>query len=180
LDEIEGKWVAKLTIPYNPELPPRGHSAFGFTPRLIRRSIMDFRLGREVETRPNIEFSAALPLEYLDRWVAVNDIFADDVSLHQVVQWRDGHVSFGLLQPVYDGEAPSQEAINEYFLAEGWTWVADPTREHTLYYNYAFQVMAIDAVPRNCREKDGYLMPFDVILCRPDAELERFLEIYPD
>lgn len=39
--------------------------------------------------------------------------------------------------------------------------------------------MAIDAERRNCYVTDGELQPFDVILCRPDEEMEKFLQIYP-
>jgi hypothetical protein len=40
--------------------------------------------------------------------------------------------------------------------------------------------MAIDAELRNCYVTDGGLQPFDVILCVPDENLERFLKIYPE
>ncbi len=33
-------------------------------------------------------------------------------------------------------------------------------------------------LPRNCYLKDGDLIPFDVILCRPDEELDVFLRLY--
>jgi hypothetical protein len=130
--------------------------------------------------RQSVEFVPATPLEYLDRWCLANEVFGDQVQLRSVVRWRCGHVSFGIAQPYYDGEPAPQVLINEFFLAEGWTLVRDPTREHILFYNYAFQVLAIDAVRRNCFYRDGYLMPFDVILCRPDPELEAVLELYPD
>jgi hypothetical protein len=39
--------------------------------------------------------------------------------------------------------------------------------------------LAIDALPRNCYVHDGDFLPFDVILCRPSDELERFLALYP-
>jgi hypothetical protein len=35
-----------------------------------------------------------------------------------------------------------------------------------------------DALPRNGYLKDGDLLPFDVILCQPDEELEAFLRLY--
>ena len=41
-------------------------------------------------------------------------------------------------------------------------------------------LLAIDALPRNCYIREGALQPFDVILCRPDAEMERHLALYPD
>lgn len=50
--------------------------------------------------------------------------------------------------------------------------------QHSLFLKYAFQTLAIDALPRNCYLKDGDLLPFDVILCHPDEELEAFLRLY--
>lgn len=49
---------------------------------------------------------------------------------------------------------------------------------HLLFYNYAFEVLAIDALPRNCYIKDGNLLPFDVILCHPNSALQDFLKPY--
>jgi hypothetical protein len=65
-----------------------------------------------------------------------------------------------------------------YFRAAGWTRLNDPSG-HLVFYNYAYQVRAIDAAGRNCYLTDGELQPFDVILCRPGPELEEFLRIYP-
>lgn len=33
-------------------------------------------------------------------------------------------------------------------------------------------------MPRNCYVHDGQLHPFEVILCHPTEELERFLKLY--
>jgi hypothetical protein len=49
-----------------------------------------------------------------------------------------------------------------------------------IFFNYALDIMAIDAERRNCYLTDGQLPPFDVILCRPDEEMQAFLGIYPD
>jgi len=50
--------------------------------------------------------------------------------------------------------------------------------KHSLFFNYAIQTLAIDDLPRNCYLKDGDLLPFDVILCQLDEELEAFLRLY--
>lgn len=103
------------------------------------------------------------------------------MRLTSVIKWSDGQVSFGIHQPQYHGEPASPRDIDRYFEASGWTCIADPGGSgHILYYNYAFQVLAIDALPRNCYLHEGALLPFDVILCQPDAELEKYLRLYPD
>lgn len=48
----------------------------------------------------------------------------------------------------------------------------------SLFFNDAFQTLAIDALPRNGYLKDGDLLPFDVVLCQPDEELEAVLRLH--
>lgn len=125
-----------------------------------------------------IEFFPATPLEYLERWIAANDAFGDDVKLTAVIKWADGQVPFAISQPQYHGEPATPRKI-EAFEASGWRCFIDPSR-HILFYNYAFHVLAIGTLPRNCHLHDGNLLPFDVILCHPDPELEKLLLLYPD
>ena len=121
------------------------------------------------------------PLEYLDRWVRANEVFGDDVRLTSVIQWADGNVSFAISQPQYHGEPAEPRDIERHFRAAGWTPIHDPTGQHRLFYNYAYQTLAIDAYPRNCyiNIAEDLLLPFDVILCQPGDELEVFLKLYP-
>lgn len=111
--------------------------------------------------------------------MAANDVFEDDVRLNSVVEWADGRISFAISQPQYHGKRASDREIESYFTQAGWTRILDRTG-HLLFFNYAFNVLAIDALPRNCYIKDGQLLPFDVILCRPETELEDFLRLYPE
>lgn len=166
-----GDWMAKITIP----------PAFGLVPRLVSHPNVNLRNDPSVAAfRHTIEFLPATPLEYIERWIAANAVFEDSVKLTSVVQWGDGQISFGIQQPQYHGVPASPTEIDRYFEASGWTHLSDPGGTgHVLYYNYAFQVLAIDALPRNCYTRDGNLLPFDVILCHPDDELEKFLRIYP-
>ena len=48
-----------------------------------------------------------------------------------------------------------------------------------LFYNYAYQVLAIDALPRNCYLNENGHQPFDVILCHPSEAIDYFLGLYP-
>lgn len=121
----------------------------------------------------------ATPLEYLERWSLSNEVFGDDVQLASLVEWPDGSLSFGVTQPQYHGAPAHPRDIERFFREAGWTRLTDPSG-HLVFYNYAFQVIAIDAVGRNCYLTNGELQPFDVILCHPGPELEKFLRIYPE
>ncbi|MDB6134053.1 MAG: hypothetical protein JWM59_2296 [Verrucomicrobiales bacterium] len=101
------------------------------------------------------------------------------MKITAVVAWADGGVSFAISQPQYHGEPASEREIERYFASASWTPISDPGGQHALFYHYAFETLAIDALPRNCYLKDGGLLPFDVILCRPDEELETYLKLYP-
>lgn len=153
-------------------LPPK----FGLIPKVITHPVPNLR--GEPGTRKAIEFIHATPMEYLERWIAANEVFGDDVKLTAVVRWADGQVSFAISQPQYHGEPATEREIEQHFIASGWTRIVDPTGQHLLFFNHAFQTLAIDALPRNCYLKDGDLLPFDVILCQPDEELETYLGIY--
>jgi hypothetical protein len=161
--------VGKTTVP----------PAFGLVPELRRHSLAvlrpDARAPRQMDA---IEFVPATPLEYLARWLASNEVFGDDVRLVSVIRWADGMVSFGITQPQYHGVPAEPREIDAFFNEAGWTRLNDPSG-HTVFFNYAFGVLAIDAERRNCYLNEGGLQPFDVILCKPDEGLERYLKIYP-
>ena len=159
--------VGKITVP----------PAFGLVPVVRRWPIVNLHSDTTGNFREAIEFDQATPLEYLDRWSANNQIFSDDVKLRSVIRWRDGAVSFSITQPQYPKQAASHWEIERYFEQSGWTRIAN--EGHTIFFNYAHQTLAIDALPRNCYMSEHGLQPFDVILCHPSAELETFLRLYP-
>lgn len=163
--------IGKLTIP----------PAFGLIPRVVSHPVINLREDTSLPAfRRAIEFLPATPLEYLERWIAANEVFEDDVRLTSVVEWADGQVSFGISQPQYHGEPAPHRDIDRFFEASGWTRITDPGGSgHGLFFNYAFGVLAIDALSRNCYLHENALLPFDVILCKPDEELEAFLGLYP-
>ena len=96
-----------------------------------------------------------------------------------MIEWSDGALSFGITQPQYHGKPAEPRDIESGFQSAGWTRLKDPSG-HLVFFNYAFEIMAIDAERRNCYLTDGQLQPFDVILCRPSEEIQAFLKIYPD
>lgn len=148
--------MAKITV----------RPGFGLVPIVLEFQKVDLRndCGR-VGIDRKIEFERATPLEYLERWCCANEVFGDSVRLASVIEWADGMVSFAILQPQYDGSIPSPEDIHGYFDRYGWTWLKRE-RNRSIYFNYAFGVLAIDALPRNCYVSNGELLPFNVILCR--------------
>lgn len=177
-------WIgSEHLVEYSPDdgcyhkttVPP----AFGLTPTVVSHPKIDLRKnGSDPGNEEAIEFVAATPLEYLERWIHSNELFGDDIRLASVVEWPDGALSFGITQPQYHGVPADPREIETFFLRAGWERLKDPSG-HLVFFNYAFGVIAIDAERRNCYVTDGELQPFDVILCRPDPALERFLGIYP-
>ncbi len=72
-DEEIGRMV-KIT------LPPK----FGLIPKVLTHAVPNVR--GEPGTRKAIEFIHATPLEYLERWIAANEVFGDDVKLASIVR----------------------------------------------------------------------------------------------
>ncbi|HEX2749505.1 MAG TPA: hypothetical protein VHM91_15965 [Verrucomicrobiales bacterium] len=164
--------VGKITIP----------GAFGLIPQVLDFPAVNLRGDPSAPTtRRALEFVPAGPIEYLSRWIDANALFKDDVKLVSVIEWADERLSFGITQPQYNGEPATVREIETFFEAAGWTHIPDPagTDGHLLFFNYAWNVLAIDALPRNCFVREGQLLPFDVILCRPDPAMEEFLSLHP-
>ncbi|MDZ4401368.1 hypothetical protein [Prosthecobacter sp.] len=160
--------MIKITV------PPK----FGLIPAVISVPQVNLRDDPAIPPfRKDIGIVHAAPLEYLERWLAANAVFEDDVRLTSVIEWSDGKISFAISQPQYHGEPATDREIEHFFTEAGWTRIPDDSG-HLLFFNYAFNVLAIDALPRNCYIKDGNLLPFDVILCHPDESLQDFLKLY--
>lgn len=167
-DDEAGR-VIKITV------PPK----FGLIPDVISVPQVNLRDDPAIPPfRNETGIVHATPVEYLERWRAANEVFGDDVRLTSVIQWSDGMVSFAISQPQYHGEPATDREIEHFFTAAGWTRIPD-TAGHVLFFNYAFNVLAIDALPRNCYIRDGQLQPFDVILCHPKDDLQNHLRLYP-
>jgi hypothetical protein len=166
-DEQANRW-SKVTIPPH----------FGLTPALVSTPSANLRADPSAPSfKTQIEFVPATPLEYLDRCLNANDVFGDDVQLASIIEWPDSSISLGTTQPHYSGTPASHRQIEDYFVLNHWRHLPDASG-HLLFFNYAFGVLAIDAVPRNCYILGQQLQPFDVILCRPDDAMQDFLGIY--
>ncbi len=139
LNEDTGRLV-KITVP----------PSFGLVPAIVSSPRANLRDDPAIpEIHRQIEFIPATPLEYLQRWLIANEVFEDDVSLKSVIEWEDGAVSFSIDQPQYDGALPTQDEINAFLTASGWMSLPNAFG-HALFYRYDFDVLAIDALPRNC------------------------------
>lgn len=106
----ESDRVIKITI------PPK----FGLIPQVITHAVPNLR--GEPGIRHAIEFAHATPLEYLERWIAANDVFGDDVKLTSVVQWADGQV---LLELLIESLGRYQQKLTNRMLPavdELWKW----------------------------------------------------------
>lgn len=167
-DDEAGR-VIKVTV------PPK----FGLIPAVISLAQVNLRNDPTIPPfRNELGIVHATPLQYLERWMAVNEVFEDDVHLTSVIEWSDGQISFAISQPQYHGEPATHREIESFFTAAGWMRILDDSG-HLLFFNYAFNVLAIDALPRNCYIKDDNLLPFDVILCHPDESIQDFLKLFP-
>lgn len=152
---------------------------FGFVPFIRYSTVVDLRNPRHVPSaREALEFRRATPLEYLARWMDANELFNDNIRLTSVILWEDGAVSFSIAQPQYHGTPAHASEIEAWFGNAGWARIPD-SAGHQVFYNYNWQVLALDVEPRNCYINEGLLLPFDVILCRPDEALSRHLGLYP-
>ncbi|RYD36360.1 MAG: hypothetical protein EOP86_06170 [Verrucomicrobiaceae bacterium] len=152
---------------------------FGLIPYVRSSPIIDLRNpGAAPVMRETVEFTVATPLEYLERWLDANELFSDNVRLVSVIQWGNGQVSFSITQPQYHGVPAHPQAITDFFLRAGWTSIPNQGG-HSIFYNYNWQVLAIDVEPRNCYFNQGYLLPFDPILHRPGEALKDHLGLYP-
>lgn len=164
---VDSGLVVKTTIP----------PGFGLTPFLNRIKSTSADPNEKISYREAIEFRPATPLEYLNRWIANNEVFGDDVRVVSVIRWKCGAVSLGITQPQYSGTPADDREIADYFQAAGWILLNDPSG-HLVFFHYGYQLMAIDAASRNCFLDSEGIQPFDVILCAPSEEIEKFLEIY--
>jgi len=167
LDEARSR-VLKVTIP----------PGFGLVPCVTASTAINLRSSPgDSAVRKQLELIPATPLEYLNRWILANEVFQDDVRIESVVLWADGLVSISISQPQYHGIPATPREIESCFKEDGWV-VCSTETSGTVFYNYAHNTLAVDALPRNCYMNSGHILPFDVILHRPTPELEGFLKLY--
>jgi len=151
------------------------NGGFGLIPRLNTYIRHDLE-SREETVIKQIEFYPASVLEYLERWILCNELFNDNVELLHIIEWGDRSVSLVISQPYYFGDVLPVEEIQKVFVSKGWEQIHIDGR--SIFYNFAYNVIALDLEPRNCYMGTNGLQPFDVILSRPNEELEKYLGIF--
>ena len=157
--------LIKITLP---------NGGFGLIPKVTRHRKVDLR--SDIESfYEQIEFLDATPLEYLDRWILCNELFNDSADVERVIQWDDTSVSIMLTQPYYMGEVITHDEIHAAFIEQGWEAIYKDGR--AVFYNYAYDAIALDLEPRNCYMAETGLQPFDLILSHPDDEMRMHLGI---
>ncbi len=123
----------------------------------------------------------ATPLEYFERWLLQNSLFGDGVRLEGVAEEETGLVVL-ISQPNITGEAATPEEI-ETFMRQLWF---KPLGELGLggpgalgFYRDLDEVAAFDAHAGNfVKDRDGVILPIDLILVRADAAMQSALQAF--
>ena len=98
-----------------------------------------------------------------------NTLFKDRVRIIGAVRYPQG-MSVLSTQPFYAGERTEQPIIDIWFEARGWQRL---TTRDGAFYHKVLDLMILDALPRNVLTlKSGDLMPFDVVIVKPDEMLK--------
>ena len=161
----DGKSLLKLTLP---------QTGFGLIPKVTLHRRLDIRSNEETFYK-QVEFLGATPLEYLDRWILCNELFNDAVDVQRIIQWADLSISVMISQPYYMGEIISTNEIHQAFRDKSWESIYKDGR--AIFYNYAYDAIALDLEPRNCYMAKTGLQPFDLIVSHPDEEMRDYLGI---
>ena len=129
----------------------------------------------------DLDLTAALPLEYLERLLLQNRLFGDDVRL-QGLAFEEGKMVIITSQPVLIGYPVEEEDIAGY-LAKLWF---KPLRGLHLgrpgalsFYRDLDEVAAFDAHPGNfVKDAEGIVLPIDLILLHASEALQEALNRY--
>ena len=123
----------------------------------------------------------ATPLEYLERLLLQNTLFGDHVNLVGIAAEPGGLVMISS-QPNLTGGAVSGEEIVEFMRRLSFQPLPGLSLGNPgalAFYRDVDQVAAFDAHPANfVKDKDGTILPIDLILVRADPELEATLVRY--
>lgn len=126
--------------------------------------------------RPSVTASLVdgTPIDYLLRIGWQNEHFGDDIRVLGVAQFPQG-VSILTTQPFYRGERTEQALIDSFFEERGWKMMS---WKPGAYFHAELDLLALDALPRNVLTLQGdELMPFDVVMVKPEEMLKSKLEI---
>ena len=121
----------------------------------------------------NGEPAAALPSEYLLRWIHHNELFGDDVQFEGIVENPSG-ISLVVSQQWVTGAPPTAEQIADHMTELGFTRVG----EGDDYYRAADQIAVLDCHELNfILGIDGEVYAIDVIPITADTAVKTALEV---
>ncbi|MEO6787520.1 MAG: hypothetical protein ABI318_15425 [Chthoniobacteraceae bacterium] len=122
------------------------------------------------------EGAAATPLEYLERLSWQNELFGDDIRIEGVA-FDESQLEIVTTQPWIVASAsqpsPTQAEIDAYFFDLGFR-KAELVSDVPLYFHPELGMLVADAHDRNIlRNESGVLVPIDLVIGRPGADLLR-------
>lgn len=113
----------------------------------------------------------ATPLEYLDRLHLHNLLVPGLNSLEGIITQADGDLAIVTSQPRFDIVAVSSVEIDAWFAAQGFQKIIEAA-----YYRAEDNLGVFDAHDKNVLRAGEFLVPFDVIPCRPAGGFLQFIE----
>jgi peptide/nickel transport system ATP-binding protein len=115
----------------------------------------------------------ATAVEYLERWLLHNKLFADTVWFEGVVETPAGY-SLAVGQVWIEGDVPAVEDVESFMRTLGFDTTALPE----CYYRAADDMAVMDCHTGNfISGRDGIMYAIDVIPVKADAALKRRMEV---
>jgi hypothetical protein len=112
----------------------------------------------------------ATPMEYLERLDLHNQLVPGLNALEGILVQADGDMAIVTSQPRFDIVPVTGAEIDAWFMAQGFTKIADAA-----YYREADNLGVFDAHDKNVVRAGELLVPFDVIPCRPEGGFLTFI-----
>ena len=122
------------------------------------------------------EGMAASPLEYFERLALQNELFGDDIRIEGVA-FDEAQLEIVTTQPWIAASSsrpsPTQPEIDAYFSNLGFCR-AELNPDVPLYFHPELGILVADAHDRNIlRNESGVLVPIDLVIGKPAADLLR-------
>ena len=127
--------------------------------------------GRCGNTFPEGRFEAALPSEYLERWLKYNEVLGDHVRFEGVMESAEG-ISVVVSQRWIAGERPDNDIIEQHMQALGFKRTANGQD----FFRESDNLVVLDCHPDNfVLSNEGVVVPIDVHVSEATSELKRAL-----
>lgn len=127
--------------------------------------------GRCGNTFPEGRFEAALPSEYLERWLKYNEVLGDHVRFEGVMESAEG-ISVVVSQRWIAGERPDNDIIEQHMQALGFKRTANGQD----FFRESDNLVVLDCHPDNfVLSNEGVVVPIDVHVSEATSELKHAL-----